>query len=371
MTSSTTIAERARAVRTLWCGCDVSKSSFDAAVWLPPESGERREMQDIPAASFPLRAEGAEAFLRWADEHLAPIAGGAEKPSALGVVLEATGRYSIQLATWLIAARANVQPSIINPETARDFIRSLSPRNKTDQIDARGLARYGAERLPSPWEPLTPEQTELRDMARYRKKLQSMCVAEKLRSNEAGITRFVRSKIRDHIAHLERTQAQLEKRMAKIIAGLPELQRDAELLDSVKGVGFITAATVLAEYGDLRRFRRARQLSAFAGFSPRLFESGKSVRKKPRLCKKGSSLGRHALYFPALAAIRGDNDFARMYKDLLHKGKPKMSAIGAVMRKMLLVMRAILISGQPYQPHYRKSRPQPVDNSHLADQEMS
>ena len=372
MTCSMTIPAVARkAVGAAWCGCDVSKDSFEAALWLPLEPGERRENRELPAASFQRNPEGVEAFLAWADRLLEPSAGPDGELPALRLVLEATGRYSMELAVWVSIARVTVQVAIINPETARTFIRSLCLRDKTDRIDARGLGRYGAERQPFPWQPLTPQQAELRDLARYRQDVVTMRVAENLRLNEKGISTFLRRMITTHVAKLERDQAKIEARMRAIVEQVPELKRDVELLDTIPGVGFLTAATVLAELGDLRRFGRARQLSAFAGLSPRHHDSGQSVHRKPRLCKKGSSLARKTLYMPALAAIRSDNDFTDTYKSLCANGKPKMSAIGAVMRRMLLVMRAMLISGKPYQPHHRRTWARPVDNSSLSDKKIT
>jgi len=98
-----------------------------------------------------------------------------------------------------------------------------------------------------------------------------------------------------------------------------------------------TAATVLGELGDLTRFRKSRTLSAFAGTSPRRFESAASVKGRTRMCKQGGPRARQALFLASMAAIRkGDNTLARTYQHLVARGKPKMAAIGAVMRKMLV-----------------------------------
>ncbi len=116
----------------------------------------------------------------------------------------------------------------------------------------------------------------------------------------------------------------------------------------------LTAITILAELGDLRRFHQARQLTAFAGLSLKKHTSGKSVHKKTHMSKQGSAHVRRILYVAAMAAVRGDNTFAEVYHRLVHNGKNRMSAIGAVMRKLLLTMRAVLITGRPYVPNYTK-----------------
>ncbi len=113
---------------------------------------------------------------------------------------------------------------------------------------------------------------------------------------------------------------------------------------------FINATTILAELGDLRRFTLARQLSAFAGMSPQHRQSGTSIRGRSRLCKKGNARVRQCLYLSAMAAIRGNNQLRDTYRRLLAQGKLRMVALGAIMRKLLTLMRAILISGKRYQP---------------------
>ena len=128
-----------------------------------------------------------------------------------------------------------------------------------------------------------------------------------------------------------------------------ELKRDVTLLTSIYGVAFINATTILAELGDLRRFALGRQLTAFAGMSPRHRDSGSSVHGRSRLCKQGNPRVRQSLYLSAMVAIRGNNQFRQTYLRLLDEGKAKMVALAAIMRKLLVLMRAILINGQAYQ----------------------
>ena len=132
-------------------------------------------------------------------------------------------------------------------------------------------------------------------------------------------------------------------------------KRDFELLTSVDGVGPITALTVLAEIGDLRRFKRARQLTAYAGVSPRIVQSGTSVRGKTRMCKRGNQRIRQALYLSAMATLntKKPNTLSAMHHRLCEEGKQGKAALGAVMRKQLTVMRAVIITGKPYDPTFR------------------
>jgi len=334
-----------------WAGCDVAKASFEAALWWPSPEGLPRPVGKLPVASFPRSRAGVEQFLAWAEGHLQAALG--EETPSWRVVMEATGKYSTELAIWLTAARPSTAPAILNPRTAHAFTESLALRNKTDRTDARALALYGAERAPAAYEPPTPERARLRDLSRYRQALVQARVAEENRAAEGSTSPTVRQIQQRRIRQLQRDIARLETAMHRALDQLPDLQRDARQLDGLYGIGFLTAVTVLAELGDLRRFHKGRQLTAFSGLSPRHVASGTSVRKRSRLSKQGSSRVRAALYMPALAVIRGDNDLALLYHRLVAQGKKPKAALAVVMRKLLLLMRAVLISGQPYQPHFR------------------
>lgn len=333
-----------------WAGCDVAKKTFDAGIWTESETDRPRDLKDIPVKTFERTRDGVQRFVDWVVERVGDV--------EFRVVMEATGKYSTGLAAWMSALRPSLSPAIVNPMTARRFAESLPTRNKTDRTDARSLARFGAERRPVPFEPLTAEVAELRDLSRHRQAVIDTRVAEENRSKEPTNSPLVRKMLRRHIAQLKRDEKKIGEEMKKIIAKIPDLKRDAAALQGVWSVGFVTSASVLAELGDLRRFQCARQLTAFAGVSPRHEKSGSSVRKRTRMSKQGSSRIRKALYMAALTAIRGDSDLADFYNHLLEEKKTKMAALGAVMRKLLVVMRAILISGEPYVKHYRK----PVHN---------
>lgn len=332
---------------TCWAGIDVSKLTFDAAV-APASMGlafESSCLRDIPARQFPRTPEGAEAFLAWAGQLQEGDAAGVPR-----VVMEATGAYSTELAAWLVNAAPESAPAIANPRRTANFIKSLGVRNKTDKLEARGLALYGLQRRPAAYQPLSPERAELRNLLRYRDALVKQRAAETMRGAEQAASSKVRALQKRRSAQLDRDIKALEKEMAAVADKCPALQRDMTLLTSMYGVAFITAAVILAEIGDLREFARARQLTAFAGISPRLVHSGTS-RRASHLCKEGNGRVRQALYMAATTAVRGDNQLAAYYRKLRNEGKPHKPALTAIMRKMLTVMRAILIHETAYDPH--------------------
>jgi transposase len=105
----------------------------------------------------------------------------------------------------------------------------------------------------------------------------------------------------------------------------------------------------LGEAGDLRAFRRGRQLAAFLGLSPRRSESGTSLRGRTRMSRAGGRQARVVLFMAALSASRTATPLGDFYRGLVARGKARRSAIGALMRKLVLVMRAVLIQNAPYE----------------------
>jgi len=156
---------------------------------------------------------------------------------------------------------------------------------------------------------------------------------------------------------MEKQIAALEKAAEAIIHAHASWENDRGLLMSVPGIGPITSLAALAEAGDLRRFRRGRQLVAFLGTSPKRKQSGTSVNGKTRMCRIGGKFLRPALYMAAVALTGCQGPLSEFYRHLIAKGKPPRAAIGALMRKLLLVMRSVLIQNRPYEvPQAKQGR---------------
>lgn len=321
----------------LWIGVDVSKATFDAALW------GHQDFQKMATAAFPRTEEGVQAFRSWMVAHGCPAA---------GVVMEATGCYSQELGRWLQRDLPGSRIAIVNPTLVKAFGRSLALRNKTDRLDACMLARYGHERNPEAWVPMTPERSELRDLIRTRTKLIRLQVVIRRRLDDAhGRTGHPASKAQQKVLKALQTQVEaLDRAIERQLHQVAELGHAVDLLTTIPGVGKVTAATVLGEAGDLRAFRRGRQLTAFVGVSPRRYDSGSSVRGRTRMCRIGGAHARTVLFMAAVAASRTATPLGDFYRHLVDQGKPKKSAIGALMRKLVLVMRAVLIQDKPYSP---------------------
>lgn len=301
-----------------WIGIDVAKQTFDAAIHPPLEPGARPDLSSLPVRSFNRTQAGINKLLAWIDDQI-DNAGLDPDPfePKVRVLMEATGKYSLELAAWLIAARPQVQPAIVNPGFIAAHGKSLGARNKTDRADARIIARFGAERSPEPYQPLTPARTELRDLVRERLTVVGLLVALRARIAEKTSAKQVTKSWARQLKALETSRDELEAAIEALLKSSLEFKADLKLLTSIPGIGLITAATILAEIGDLRAFKRARALSAFVGLSARQWRSGTSINGRTRMSKRGNARVRAALYMPAVAIIRGDSALSRYYHALL------------------------------------------------------
>lgn len=335
-----------------WVGIDVSKKTFDAAVaHYGRKSGDLRK---LPVKSFPRTQDGVLKFLAWL-EGVSP-ASGLEQHR---VVMESTGVYSTELAVWLHEVRPSLRPAVINPKHSCNFAKSLGLDNTNDSIMAQVLGIYGVEREPAPYELQSGAMRSLRELIRQRRHMVALKTAE---NNRAGELRSLPDSLQSQkrlIAHIEKEITQIEKLIRRLIKENPEVKKSIDLLMTLDGVGEIVASVILAELGDLSRYANSRQLSAFAGMAPSRKESGTSVHSRTILKPHGNAHVRSMLYLASMAAVRKDNTFSRIYHRLCRNGKAKKAALCAVMRKMLTVMRAVIISGKAYDPLF-KTQPEAV-----------
>jgi len=350
------VAEKKNSEDPYWVGADVAKQTFDAALIRPGQHYPETPLRQVPVATFPRSVEGVKTFLSW----LAGQLHGSTSGLAIRMVMEATGSYSVELAGWVNELCPALAPAIANPRQTSAYLQSMGLRNKTDRVEARALAFYGAERRPAPYETPTPERAELRALSRHRDTLVEDKVREELRSQEPFTSKLLAALRKRHLAQLKRDIAKIEARMRDLVEKTPDLKRDVDLLRSIPGVAFITSTVVLSELGDLRRFDRARQATAFAGVTPRLIDSGTSVHGRPVLSKRGNPRIRQALYLSAMVSIRICGPLKDFYDRLVCKGMKKKAALCAVMRKMITLMRAILIHQTPYDPMWKQRGIKPV-----------
>jgi transposase len=259
------------------------------------------------------------------------------------VVMEATGGLEAALAAQI--AVSGVAVAVVNPRQVRDFAKATGVLAKTDQIDARVLAHFARAIRPETRELKGEELALLDAMLTRRRQILEMIVAETNRLSSAPPK--VGRTIREHIAWLRRQLKHTNSDIDGQIRQSPLWRDRVELLTSVKGVGAVTAATLLADLPELGSLDR-RKISALGGVCPYNRDSG-SWRGR-RMIWGGRSTVRAALYMAALVASRHNPVIKAFYQRLLAAGKPKKVALTACMRKLLTILNAILRSGRPWDP---------------------
>jgi transposase len=318
-------------------GLDVSKATFHAC--LVRESGKLRHR------AFANTPSGFSQLSDWLAK---------QGVGRVHACLEATGAYYEALAAYLHGEGHAV--SVVNPAAIKAYAQSRLSRAKTDRVDATLIASFCAERRPPAWSPPAPELRELQALVRRLDSLVEMRAMEENRLSSGVTVAAVRASLEDSITHLTEQIKKTEALIRSSIDRHPGLRRQRELLDSIPGVGEATAAVLLAEVPDLKEYRSARQVAAFAGLVPRERQSGSSVRGRVRLSKIGNARLRKALYFPAITALRCSPFFQEWAEGLRQRGKSKMAVVGAAMRKLVHLAYGVLKTGRPFDPEWTQKQ---------------
>ena len=301
----------------------------------------RRDEQTLPLESFPNTPSGHRDVAR----HLA------RKGRVVRVCMESTGVYGLDLALRLQKQRG-VEVMVANPRAVRHFAHALMERSKSDPLDARVLLEFAARMPFQPWQPPSATALHLGALARRIEAITDLCTAERNRlhaaSAAAALPAVIRQDLRRSIAFHKRALARLTRQALQLIAGNPLFQERFEQLDSIPGIGATSAIALLAELSRLAPDLDVRQWVASAGLDPREYSSGTSVRRKTRISKAGNRHLRRALYMPALVAVQHDPPLRAFYHRLLDKGKLKMQALVAVMRKLVHAIFGMFKHRQPY-----------------------
>ena len=311
-------------------GIDIAKATF--AVCLLRPGGTRRHKQ------FPNTAPGHAALLAWLQTHAA---------APVHACLEATGTYGEAVATTLVDDGHAV--SLVNPAAVKAFAYSQLRRSKTDRVDATVLADFCRAHRPALWTPWPVEVRVLQGLVRRREAVQDMLIQERNHQQAGVLVAPVAVSVDRHIAQLEAELAALEAQIRDHLDQHPTLRRQRDLLLTIPGIGPTTVAWLLAECRAITDFASARAYAAYAGLVPRIQQSG-TWQGRARLSKLGNARLRHALYFPALTALRSVAAFQAFRARQRAIGKHTRVIIAAVMRKLLHIAYGVLKHQRAFDP---------------------
>jgi transposase len=310
---------RRREVTAVWVGVDVAKRMIDVA------RGPDGHVERVERAVGPLQA--------WART----------LPPHARVVLEATGGLE-RVVTTVLRARG-VAVSVVNPRQVRDFAKATGQLAKTDRLDARVLAHFGAALTPRETVAKAIDAEALRALIDRRRQLVETRTAEKNRRHTAP--EAVLGSIDEHIAWLDHEIEELDQAIEGAATACTALADPLARLQAIPGVGRVVALTLVTHLPELGTLDRKR-IAALAGLAPFARESG--LQRGRRAIWGGRGDARAMLFLAAQSAARWNAPLRAFYERLVGRGKPKKAALAAVARKLLVAINAMVRDQRGWQP---------------------
>jgi len=252
------------------------------------------------------------------------------------IVLEATGGLEKPVVNVLRSVGLPV--AVVNPRQVRDFARSTGQFAKTDRLDARVIAHFGAAIKPPVRVLKSKEEQELEALRGRREQLVDMLADEKNRRASAP-TAKIREAIEKHIGWLEKGLADLDKQLKALIKSSDQWQLKDQIFQSTPGIGAVVSTTFIAELPELGQLSR-QALSKLVGVAPLNNDSGK--KRGTRHIYGGRARVRRVLYMAAFNAIRWNPLIKEFNARLIARGKPYKVALTACMRKLLAILNTMV-----------------------------
>lgn len=317
----------------LFVGIDISKLTFDYAF----------KIKDIwYQGNFENTPKGFKKLLKLLKEF-----------NDVQIVMEASGPYYLPLAIWFY--ELNYEIIVANPLVIKRFSQMLLIRAKTDKKDAQIIAKWaGIQSDYKTWQPPSDLNQALQQSHTATELINKQLTQTKnqLKAFEATglLSKDLKKSIKGRIRMLEKELLNLEKQMKESVD-----QAHKNLMNnllSIPGIGNKTAMMLIVITDGFRKFVHYKQLIAYVGFSPRIYESGTSVKGKGHICKMGKSQIRKLLYLCAWSAKRCNNGCIQMYERLKAKGKAERVIKVAIANKLLKQAFAIAKSGKEYDENF-------------------
>jgi transposase len=257
------------------------------------------------------------------------------------VVIEATGGYEKAVAKAL--QQAHIPVAVVSPRRVRDFARASGLLAKTDHLDAHNIAHFAHAMRPRPTPSPTAEEERLEALLARRRQIVRTITDEKNRLSKAPPE--IRDRILAHLAWLEQEEKSLSQEIRAIINHHPGMKEKSDLLRTAKGIGLVTASSIVAELPELGLLDR-KEIAALVGVAPMNNDSGKKHGK--RRTQGGRVAIRSTFYMATLSAIRFNPTIRQFHSRMISHGKPKKVAIVASMRKFITMLNAMIRDSQPW-----------------------
>jgi len=321
---------------TQFIGIDVSKATFDVAI--PQANGKPLHKQ------FANTLKGFKSFLK-------------TLPSDSQCVMEATGNYHLKLAVFLHSE--SIAVSVLNPLIIKQYAKMRLSKAKTDKKDAFIIQEYAQTMHPPRWNPspdtiqtLKQQTTTLKGLQKMHLQARQQLQAIQLQPEPDPITTQI---LTQTIQHLQKQLKNLQQQIQQLV--IQHYPKPYKALQSIPGIGNQIATTLITITDGFTKFLNHKQLIAYIGLSPRITQSGTSVKTKAHITKMGTAPIRTLLYMGSCAAIKHNPICKEFYLKLLNKGKPKKVALIAVANKLVKQAFAIATQNTTFIPNYQHSIP--------------
>jgi transposase len=322
-------------------GLDIAKDKFDACL-AGMDEVQRVSIKSSKAA-ISNSVKGFKDLLTWAEKHLTQ-----DIPAVF--CMEATGIYYESLAWFLFSKGYHV--SVLVPNKAKNYIRSLGNKSKDDKADAQGLATMAAQQSLKQWKPISNQIYELRQLTRYYQQLQNTRTMLRNQLQAMVCGRIENDTVADGLKSLiNTTEIQLKTISNEIEICLkkdPVLWEKVSNINSIKGLGLLSIATVIAETDGFALFENQAQLVCYSGYDVIKNQSGKR-NGKTKISKMGNSHIRRILFMPAFNVVKYDvTNFSNLYQRVYARTLIKMKAYVAVQRKLLIMIYTLWKRNEKY-----------------------
>lgn len=317
--------------QAIFVGIDVGKDKLDVAV----------KVKETDSAAGPAKRAREAWVSKNTDEGVAEIVKRLQAINPVRIALEATGAYEQRVFRAL--REAGLPAVIVKPGSVREFIRSMGRQAKTDKIDALMIAYFAEIRQP----PVLPLPTANQDRIAALRGLRTDLLATRVAYTNRleNCDPVVRAEIEPFLADLEERIATLTAKLAAAIQAAPEDAAKAKLVQTVPGVGPVTAATLVGELPELGKLD-GRSISALVGVAPMNRDSGHQRGKRATV--GGRNEVRRVLYMAAFSARRHNPVLRAFAARLKAAGKPFKVIMTACMRKLLVILNAMVLAGTPW-----------------------
>ena len=313
-------------------GIDISKKTFDASFLNKTKKWEHKVFKN--------NLTGFKKLIEWS-------------PIESSFVMEASGPYYVQLASFLYEKRESIY--VVNPLAIRRYSQMKMYRAKTDKKDANTIAEYGSQEVLRKWKPKNKALRSIQQIYTALELLKKQRHMTNMQLESFEINKESKLLIKD-LKGLSTKYDRMINKQEKVIEKLVEKEYKStmDLLTSVPGIGKKSAALLITATDNFDNFENYKQLIAYVGFSPRIYQSGTSVKGRGGICKLGKPQLRKALYLCSWSAKRWNKTCIEMYERLKAKGKPERVIKVAIANKLIKQAFAIVKTQNPYNKNYTK-----------------